>query len=541
MHITTRFTLAAPSMRRLVACLICPIFQEMHILDLISTAPADSATELVFWDPEPVACSPSELIARGEGTRDWFAERYEPGETVAMLLTASAVCMTSLFGAWRAGLTVASLPIPARGANIEEYARQLETLTRTVGAREIFAESGYCELLGMIGVRASPFEGIASGTPSEDRDGGALVQFTSGTTSDPKGVHLPLDRVSANVEAIVQHLQLSDGDVAFSWLPWSHDMGLIGMVLAPLAGNAVVKRGALHVAKPEHFVADPGLWMQRCAEVGASITAGPDFAMRVAVRAARRSFEGSLEHLRCVITGAEPIRTSTVETFTSTFAEHGMSPSAITPAYGLAEATLAVTIAPIDEPPLVLPTADVDRDGLATASLEASESFQVGCGAPLNGFEVHVADDGVISIAGPSMLSGYVTNSGFVPVDLPFRTRDVGVMRDGQLFVRGRHDDLLIVAGRKFFAHDIEAVVEALAGVHDGGCVATGSETIDVIVEAAGGTTERADLDREVRMEISRHFGAPVGQVVVVEPYGVRKTTSGKKRRLQTAREYLES
>ncbi|MGB2757416.1 MAG: AMP-binding protein [Acidimicrobiia bacterium] len=512
----------------------------MNLLEAFTLPKGGTATEIVFWDPDPVAFSSDQLAHDSERARNWYAQHYEPGETVAMLLTASASCCTNLFGAWRAGLTVASLPIPARGASMEHYARQLRDLVAVVGAREIFAEGTYCELLKLIEIEASPFEGIHSDDSAEDTDGATLVQFTSGTTSQPKGVVLPIERVLANATTIAQHLQIRDGEIAFSWLPWSHDMGLVGMLLVPLVANREVRQGALHVGKPEHFVANPGLWLQRCADIGASITAGPDFAMRVAVRAAQRSFSGSLERLRCVITGAEPIRTSTIEMFTNEFCPRGMRASAITPAYGLAEATLAVTIAPIDEVPMVVPTSAVDREGLATATLSASETFQVGCGSPLPGVDLGFSEDGIMSISGPSMMTGYLTEQGFTPAGSPFETRDVGVMRDGQLFVRGRHDDLLIVAGRKFFAHDVEAVVECLPGVHDGGCVTVGRERLDIIVESTSAEDSGAALEREIRSEVARHFGAPVGQVVIVPHYAVMKTTSGKKQRLQTALQYLQ-
>ncbi len=509
----------------------------MHYLDRIFSLGSDSETSAVFWDPNPTQVTARDLLEEVKKARNFYAERYEPGSTISMLLTASPACLCSLFGAWSAGLSVASIPIPARGVALEEYESQLRGIQQTVGSQGTYAESQYCDLLELIHLDASPYEGSTSNHDSSSVEGGKLLQFTSGTTSHPKAVMLPLERVFANAVAIKQHLGVRKGDASFSWLPWSHDMGLIGMVLTPMLSAAEVGEGTAHFARPEAFVQNPGMWMERVAEVGASITAGPDFAMNLSQRIATRKFSGDLSRLRCLITGAEPIRSSTISSFSDTFGPYGMSRNAVTPAYGLAEAALAVTIGALDEEPLFVRTEQIDPD--RSIDTDLTDQYQVGCGGPIEGSEVSIGADGAIAISGPSLFEGYQTSEGFVPVDQPFVTRDLGIMHERQLFVLGRRDDLLILAGRKFFAHDIEGAVEELEGVHAGGAAAIATTAVEIVAEAAGGSETAASLEREIRSVVTKRFGVPIGKVSIIERGQLPKTSSGKKRRQTAAETFL--
>jgi len=504
------------------------------LLELIDQSAA-STCSVVFDDSTPERVSAAELMRRSASKRNWFATRFEPGETVGMLLTASPACIESLLGAWHAGLRVASLPIPARGASLAAYATQLGRLLETTTAREMFAEGSYCELLTIIGVDATPFESLHDSRARSNRDGAALLQFTSGTTGHPKAVCLGLDAVASNIEALLERIDPGPGDVSASWLPLSHDMGLVGMALSSWVAAAKVGKGELFLMKPEQFVADPGSWMRLCSSARATITAAPDFAMRLASRFARRERPGTLASLRCVITGAEPVRASTLHEFQEAFGQFGLRSSALCPAYGMAEVALGATLSHLDRPPRELSLHDA-ADELQMLGIDPAlggERFLVSCGPALSNTRVTITPEGSIAIDSPSLLDGYITEKGFETASNPFVSRDLGFLRDDELYVLGRHDDLLIVAGRKLFARDLEDAVEAIDGVRGGGCIAVGtaSGSIAVVIESAVGADEVNRLQRTVRSLIVERFAVSPSEIRIIGPDELPKTPSGKKQR----------
>ena len=321
------------------------------LLDLLDDAAAGRGTvHFVGQEVEPTSIGT--LWDESERAARWIGATAGAGGTVATVLTNTRACVSTLFGAWRAGCTVASLPLPARGMSADIYLEQLTRFCAAAGANTLLLDPEHAALLGDAALPVHTFDETAAGGPAQSFAGdGALVQFTSGSVGTPKGIHLTLDAVGAHVVAILEVLDPVEGDGSCSWLPLSHDMGLIGQLLSPLAAGAPrFGHHSLTLMKPESFVGNPRSWLTNCAASEATITVAPNFALELSIRAAAKSGALDLSRLRSIIVGSEAVHADTLDRFASTFAPLGFDPLAFCPAYGMAEATLAVTIVRPEEP-----------------------------------------------------------------------------------------------------------------------------------------------------------------------------------------------
>jgi len=432
-------------------------------------------------------------------------------------------------------LTVASVPAPARAVSLDEYQRQVEATCALVGAEVLLVDDIYLPWLQELCVQVVPFSACAANAGGRvDDTAGYFVQFTSGSTMAPRGVHLTLDAMAANVLAILDVLQPAPGDSACSWLPLSHDMGLVGMCLTPWVANAPERAGSSELAliRTEAFVGRPTLWLSACSELGATYTAAPNFAFDIARRALATTGPIDLSRLRVCITGGEPVQSRTLLAFEEATSPVGFSGTAFCPAYGMAEATLAVTMV---QPGQRWNAVTVDPVALAGGRWEECANGRpiVAAGSPLPGMEVRIAaaegNVGPIQIRGPSVAGSYVG------ADLPFTpdgwlpTHDVGIIVNGELHVVGRVDDLLIVAGRNLYAHDIETVVAAITGVRPGNAVAIDAATgrYVVVAETLPGA-DRARLAASIREALATALATGPASVIFVRPRTLPKTSSGK-------------
>jgi acyl-CoA synthetase (AMP-forming)/AMP-acid ligase II len=370
-----------------------------------------------------------------------------------------------------------------------------------------------------------------------------LVQYTSGSTSDPRGVVLDQSQILANIRSIIERLQPAPGDSACSWLPLSHDMGLIGMLLSAIVGaNTHTNGGDYALMTPEGFLRNPGRWLQVCSEYQSTITAAPNFGFEMALR---RQINGPLDlsALRVCITGAEPVNAASLQRFADTFVPMGFANKAHCPAYGLAEATLAVAMSDPDDLWSGLP---VDPDELLEGKVKIDPEGMsvVGAGYALENMEVKIdalsEEIGEIVIRGASVLRAYSDGSLATDGDGWFRTSDLGFFRDEELYVVGRRDDVLFAAGRKVFAVDVERHVGELPGVRVGRVVAltTPADGITVLVEAdevaADPSGSFSQLAEAVRQRVTSRTGVAPRAVGVVKRGHLPMTASGKNRRRET-------
>ena len=339
------------------------------------------------------------------------------------------------------------------------------------------------------------------------------MQYTSGSTGDPKGVILSHDNLLANIRAMGRAAAVTSSDRFVSWLPLYHDMGLIGAWLGTMY-HAV----PLVLMPPTSFLARPSRWLWAIHRYRATISAGPNFAYEIVASKVR---DGDLIGLdlsswRLAFNGAEPVRAATLARFAARFAQYGFDRRALTPVYGLAESAVGLTFPPLGRGPLVerIDPLALAHDGTAKLSPDNAESSleAVSCGRPLPGHEIRIVDDdgredaarteGRVEFRGPSATTGYHRNP-----DATKRlfhgdwldTGDVGYIAGGELFLTSRAKDLIKRGGHNIHPYDLEAAVGDLAGIRKG-CVAvfgmadraSGAERVVVVAETIDLTQYRA-------------------------------------------------
>ena len=380
----------------------------------------------------------------------------------------------------------------------------------------------------------------------------AFIQFTSGSSSDPKGVVLSHRNLAANIDAIVgpDGLTLEDHDIGVSWLPLFHDLGLIGMTLATLY------RGIrTWFMPPSLFLKRPAEWLRAISRHRGTVSFAPSFAYDLCVRRVREGEVAPLDlsSWRVAGCGAEPIRAGALASFAAKFAPAGFHEGALMPCYGMAEHTLAVTFSPLGRPPRV---DTVRADELATkrravpcSSDNPAATTIVSCGRAFPGHTLQVVDSrstplvdgqvGEIVLTGPSVMSGYLNGDTVHPADLrngSFHTGDLGYLVDGELRVCGRLKDTIIVNGRNYFPQDIEWAVAELPGVRKGRVVAFGTATAGgpdrvVVVMGMVRSTPGDTLASSIRGQVLDMVGVRVDDVIMVSNKAIPRTTSGKLQR----------
>jgi fatty-acyl-CoA synthase len=490
------------------------------------------------------------------------ARGVAPGDHVAVLGPTSRSLVTLIQATWLVGATIVLLPLPMRLASIEQFVAQ----TRTRIAR---ADT---KLL-VIDEQLAPFVEDQPGDPARvqldelvveahrlgagrwervpgDPDRLAILQFTSGSTSEPKGVMLPDRVVGANLDGLCQAGQLGD-DVFVSWLPLYHDMGLVGLLCTPMTTGRDLVLGA-----PQDFTARPRRWMEWISTYGGTVTAGPNFAYALAARALRRAEGLDLSTLRLALNGAEPVDPATVEAFVEAGAPHGLRPGAVFPAFGMAEVAIAGSF---PAPMSGLRTDLVDRRVLESeryaAPVDADAPHAKAyarLGRPIPGLEMRIVDPangrplaerevGELEIRGTSVTPGYYRNAEATEAmfhDGWLRTGDLAYLLDGELVVCGRIKDVIIVGGRNIFPEDVERGSAEVEGVRAGNVIAfgvegrRGQEALIVVAETKADGEEALRAMRKQVQEVARRVtGLPAHEVVLVPPGSLPKTSSGKLQR----------
>ena len=388
-----------------------------------------------------------------------------------------------------------------------------------------------------------------------DSEDVSFIQFSSGSTSDPKGIILTHRNLTINIEDIHASTQLQDSDLSLSWMPLTHDMGLIGFHLAMLL------RGTSHyIMATDAFIRRPTSWLQTASQQKITLLCSPNFGYRLFLKAFARwkIEEFDLSHVRLIFNGAEPVSASVCEEFISTLAPYGLKQTAMAPVYGLAEATVAVSFPPLDNN---YQSIRVKRDsmGLGDPIVESSAEDSVeivAVGKPVQHCAVRITDSqgsllpdshvGRIEINGPNVTQGYYRQAGpdrnAATANGWLDTGDLGFLKDGLIYITGRVKDVMFVNGQNFYAHDLENLACECPGVEQGRVVVcsetdekTGAESIIVFVLHYGGADEFRSIASDVRRFIGQRTGTEIQHVIPVDR--IPKTTSGKVQRfaLQSA------
>jgi acyl-CoA synthetase (AMP-forming)/AMP-acid ligase II/acyl carrier protein len=501
------------------------------------------------------------------------------GERALLLYPAGLDYVTAFYGCLYAGVTAVPAYPPRMNRNltrllsiIEDSAPKFVLTDSTILAniRGALAHHPALEAIHWIATDIFDFAGDPNWTPAATApDTLAFLQYTSGSTSAPKGVMVSHDNLLRNEALIQRAFGLSAETVIVSWLPIYHDMGLIGNILASVFIGA-----HCYLMSPAAFLRRPAGWLEAISRFAATASGGPNFAYDLCVQKVRpEDCEGlDLSRWKIAANGAEPVRAGTLERFAQKFRPYGFRPEAFYPCYGMAETTLFVTGGNIDQAPVV---ERFDRNALhqnrvvASSADEESEKHvssghshvdRVVVVDPAANIECAEGQVGEIWVADASVACGYwnkpelsaatfhahLANTGEGPF---LRTGDLGVLRNGELFVMGRLKDLIIIRGRNHYPQDIELTAEASHPALRPGCsvaFAVESDGEERLVIVAEIMRERRsivgaeEIGEAVYRRIANEHGVALSELVLIQPATSLKTSSGKIQRGATRRAYLD-
>jgi acyl-CoA synthetase (AMP-forming)/AMP-acid ligase II len=532
---------------------------------------ARGAAEIVFVDAREneTKLSHAELYERAQRAAGGLAARgVEPGDRVAIVAATGPEFFDGFFGASLAGAVPVPLYPPVRLGRLDEYHARTAGMLRAARVRLVLADARTRRVLGRTLEAARPELGcaplgelraVARAPSAQDPDGLGFIQFSSGTTQAPKPVALSHRQILANVRAIGDAILAEYPEraglrhVAVSWLPLYHDMGLVGGVLTSLFhGRDLV------LIPPELFVARPALWLRAISRHRATISPAPNFAYALCAERVRDDELAGVDLSSWLVAmnGAEPVTPRVLERFIERFGAYGLRPEALTPVYGLAEATLAVTFSSLarrfavnrfDERAL--------RDGSRAIPVARGGTPIVSLGPALPGFAVEIRDAagaalaegevGRVHVRGPSVMTAYDGRPEDTACALRggwLDTGDVGFLWRGELHLYGRAKDLIVVRGRNHAPQDVEHALADVPGVRAGCAAAVGAlgddgEELWVFVERArGARVPDAEIEREVRRRALAGSGLAAARVIVLAPGTLPRTSSGKIRRGETLR-----
>jgi 1-acyl-sn-glycerol-3-phosphate acyltransferase len=508
----------------------------------------------------------AELAAKAQtAARGLVARDVAPGERVALMLPTSIDFFIAFFGILYAGAIPVPIYPPMRLSQLEDHLRRQVGILRNAGACLLITMPEGRRLAGLLRAQVETMNAVESvadlatstGQIDLPRPGNAesvaLIQYTSGSTGDPKGVVLSHANLLANIRAMGSVMDASSTDVFVSWLPLYHDMGLIGAWLGCLHFAA-----QLYVMSPLSFLVRPESWLWAMHRFRATFSASPNFGFELCInKIPDADLEGlNLGSLRMVANGAEPVSPQTLRRFIERFSRYGFPRGAMAPVYGLAECSVGLAFPPLGRGPLI---DRVSRDRLSAAGAaeparpDDSNPFEiVACGQPLPGHEVRIVDEaglelgdrreGRLEFRGPSATRGYFNNESKTRElihDGWLDSGDRAYMIGGDVCITGRIKDIIIRAGRHLYPQEIEEAVAGIPGIRKGGVAvfsasdpSAGTERVVVLAE-----TREVDPAAKAKLESAAHqvvtdiAGTPPDEIILAPPHTVPKTSSGKIRR----------
>jgi len=508
---------------------------------------------------DALACA-YRLIAHGVRPHDRIALVAETGPEFAQIF----------FGVIYAGAWPVPLPLPTSFGGKESYIDQLSVQLSSCDPKILFFPQELAEMAGeaarLNGVEPMDYESFIARNavpcrlPQAKGEDIAYLQYSSGSTRFPHGVAVTHTALLSNLSAHSHGMELMPTDRCISWLPWYHDMGLVGCFLSPVANQVTVD-----YLKTEDFARRPLAWLDLISRnEGTSISYSPTFGYDICARRMSSQTKAAdrfdLSRWRLAGNGADMIRPDVMQSFVDAFADAGFSPSAFLPSYGLAEATLAVTIMPPGEGIIVELVEETELSG-GDAAEGRPQRFRaiVNCGKPVKDMRVEIRDDegapmaerqiGKVWTTGPSLMTGYFRDEAATAECMKdgwLDTGDMGYMSDGYLYIVGRAKDMIIINGKNHWPQDIEWAVEQIPGFKQGDIAAFsittpgGEEAPAVLVHCrTSDTEERTKLRDQIRDRVRAITGMNC-VVELVPPRTLPRTSSGKLSRSKARKLYLE-
>jgi 1-acyl-sn-glycerol-3-phosphate acyltransferase len=537
-----------------------------------------------------------ELLSRAERVATELTRRgLHAGDTVAVMLPTGAEFFFCFAGIWLAGGIPVPMYPPFRADRIEEYALRQAAILRNAEAKFLITFRQVSSLAKILHTRVPSLHAVLDATSLSESSASssppdtelrptahhfhparssdiAFLQYTSGSTGDPKGVVLTHANLLANIRAIGNAVDLRADDVVVSWLPLYHDMGLIGAWFVPLCFGV-----PLVSLSPLAFLTRPIRWLRAISTHRGTLSPAPNFAYELCTRKIdERDLNGTngeridLSSWRAALNGAEPVRAETLQRFADRFAEYSFRDSAILPVYGLAEASLCVSAPRVGSGCKV---AHIERhafetQGRAIPVNDSAPSLDfVSAGMPIANVEVKIVDSdgrelpehtqGRLWFRGASATQGYYRNPQATEAlrvnDDWLDSGDLAYLAAGELYITGRAKDMIIKAGRNLYPHEMEEIAGRSPGVRTGCVVAfgapdpkNGTERFVVAAEVRNSTNgqahnseESARITADIRRVITEAAGIPPDHIVLLGPNSIPKTSSGKLRRAETRRLFL--
>ncbi len=483
------------------------------------------------------------------------------GDAIGVLAGAPVEIAPTAQGLWMRGASLTMLHQPTPRTDLVVWAEDTMTVIDMIEAKAVIVSEPFLVAIPVLeekGIRVLTVADLLAADPVDPIEVGeddlALMQLTSGSTGSPKAVQITHSNIYSNAEAMFIGAQYDvEKDVMVSWLPCFHDMGMVGFLTIPMYFGAELVK-----VTPMDFLRDTLLWAKLIDKYKGTMTAAPNFAYALLAKRLRRNAKPGdfdLSTLRFALSGAEPVEPADVEDLLDAGRPFGLSPSAILPAYGMAETTLAVSFSECNAG-LVVDEVDADLLAALRRAVPATRGNTrrlASLGPLLKDLEIRVVGEdgtilptrgvGVIELRGESLTPGYLTMGGFMPAQDEqgwYDTGDLGYqMENGHVVVCGRVKDVIIMAGRNIYPTDIERAAGRVEGVRPGCAVAVrldaghARETFAVAVEANAfeDATEVRRIEHQVAHEVIKEVDVRPRNVVVLGPGTIPKTPSGKLRR----------
>ncbi|CAJ1499515.1 fatty acyl-AMP ligase [[Mycobacterium] holstebronense] len=484
-----------------------------------------------------------------------------PGDAVGVLAGAPVEIAPTAQGVWMRAASLTMLHQPTPRTDLAVWAEDTMTVVDMIDAKAIIISDPFmpaAPVLAEKGLKVVTVADLLDAEPIEPEEAGeddlALMQLTSGSTGSPKAVQITHRNIYSNAEAMFISAEYDvEKDVMVSWLPCFHDMGMIGFLTVPMYFGAELVK-----ITPMDFLRDTLLWAKLIDKYKGTMTAAPNFAYALFAKRLRKQAtpgQFDLSTLRFALSGAEPVEPADVEDLIDAGKPFGLNPTAILPAYGMAETVLAVSFSKCNAG-LVVDEVDADLLAALRQAVPATKGNTrrlASLGPLLEGIEIRIVDEhgnslpprgvGVIQLRGEPVTPGYLTMAGFLPAQDEhgwYDTGDLGYqMEDGHVVVCGRVKDVIIMAGRNIYPTDIERAAGRVEGVRPGCAVAVrldaghSRETFAVAVESNAwqDPVEVRRIEHQVAHEVVTEVDMRPRNVVVLGPGSIPKTPSGKLRR----------
>ncbi len=501
--------------------------------------------DLVVYDPETRVWNRhpwGQVYARAENVAEQIGN--DGSTAVGVVGEPTVEGIAAVLGALLAGAALSVLPGPIRGADTGTWAQSTVDRFAGIGVGTVFSHGDQLDLLRTTETPLTIHDDTVVAHPRRSTTltlgtgPFAVLQGTAGSTGTPRTAQLSPAAVLANLRGLTDRISLSSGDIGCSWLPLYHDMGLTFLLSGAVRGIEVWQ------APTTAFAASPFSWVRWLTESRATLTAAPNMAYGLIGKYSRRLTDLDLSAVRFALNGGEPVNCEATSLFGTELARFGFDAGALSPSYGMAESSCAVTVP--------VPGRGVVLDEITVATDAGSNRQQLAVlGEAIDGMEVRLrpSDDnagivdrevGEVEIRGTSMMSGYLGQAPLNPDDW-FATGDLGYFVDGGLVVCGRTKELITVAGRNIFPTEIERVAAQVKGVRDGAVVAVGAGEKAVrpgLVIAAEFRGADEDAARsQVIQQVASECGIVPADVVLLAPGSLPRTSSGKLRRLEVKRQ----